>query len=326
MKKKVIIDCDPGVDDALALIFALHSPGLDVKAITAVNGNVPLAQGFENIKKILTLVGPRPKPLIAKGEEAPLKGRPVYAYAFHGKGGLGQSKLTQRPGVENWGTSPLHAGRLIPRLARRHPKEITLIALGPLTNLAWGLQEDPEGMAMLKDVVIMGGAVRTKGNVTPFAEFNIYVDPLAAARVLRAGWPLTLVPLDVTHRAFLTPGMMEEKVKPFHNPFSQFVGEVTGYRPSTRRFHRGRRFFYLHDPLAVGVALHPRLVKKERLSLAIETRKGKHYGQIKEREEETREHVPGDKKVDVCLEVDSEKFLKLFLPRVCSKGGRPHPA
>lgn len=202
--KKVIIDCDVGVDDALALILAFHSPELEVKAVTGVNGNVPLDQVFENIQKVLTLIRPEPKPLIARGADQPLKGKTIYAHSVHGKGGLGQAKIELKRGEEWWRLFPGHGVELITQLIRQHPNEITLIAVGPLTNLALALQKDLEDMKKLKEVVIMGGAVRTKGNITPYAEFNIFSDPLAARIVFESGLPITLVPLDVTHQVFFT--------------------------------------------------------------------------------------------------------------------------
>jgi len=305
--KKVMIDCDVGVDDALALILAFHSSELDLKAVTAVNGNVPVDKAFENIRKVLCLIRPRQKPIIAKGAGRPLKGEPVYAYSIHGKDGLGGAKFEREEGEEWWQIDPDPAYELFAEMARQYPNEVTLIATGPLTNLALGLQRDEEGMRRLKEVVIMGGAVRTGGNMTPDAEFNLFVDPLAARRVFESGLPITLVPLDVTHQVFLTPRVMEERVKPLRNAFAQFMTEATGYHSIVRRF-KGGKVFHLHDPLAVGVVLDPALVTTEQLSLDVDVQEGEHYGRISE--------VPGKPKIEVCLEVDSKRFLDLFLSRI----------
>ena len=305
MRQKAVIDCDAGVDDALALILAFHSPELEVEAVTAVNGNVPLDRVFENIQKVLSLIQPDDKPLIARGAEGPLQGKPVYAYSFHGKDGLGGAKLFQEAGKEYCQIFPGRADDLFLELANQHPGEIVLIATGPLTNVASGFQRDPGTMRGLKEVVIMGGAVRTRGNITPVAEFNFFVDPVAAKIVLGSGLPITLVPLDITHRVFLTPQIMEERVKPIDNPSSRFVVEATGYDPIKQRFRLMSGTFHLHDPLAVGVVIDRTIVKKEKLALQVETRGGEHYGQVLE--------VPGDPKIETCLEVNSEKFLELFL-------------
>ena len=308
MVKIVMIDCDVGVDDAFALILAFHSPELDVKAVTGVNGNVPVNQVFDNIQKVLTLIHPKHKPLIARGADRPLKGQTVYAYSVHGEDGLGGAKIDRREGEEWWQTFPGRADELITKTARKHPNKLTLIATGPLTNLALAVQKDLEGMRKLKEVVIMGGAIRTKGNITPYAEFNIFFDPLAAKIVFESGLPITLVPLDVTHQVFLTSQLIEERVKPINNSFSQFVTEATGYDSLPIGSVRGPNSIYLHDPLAVGVAINPDLVKKERLPIHVETKEGQHFGETSESAESPN--------IEVCLEVDTKRFLELFLSRL----------
>jgi purine nucleosidase len=305
--KKVIMDCDVGVDDALALILAFHSPELDVKAVTGVNGNVPLELVFQNIQKVLSLIRPDQKPLIARGADQPLKGKPIYAHSVHGQGGLGGAKISREEGKEWWQFYAGRADELITKMARQDPDDITLIATGPLTNLALAIKKDDEGMGKLKEIVIMGGAVRTGGNITPYAEFNVFSDSLAAKIVLESGLPITLVPLDVTHQVSLTPRSMEERVNPINNSFSRFVIEVTGYDSETHQF-RNRELIHLHDPLAVGVVIDPDLVKKEKLSLTVETQEGEHLGKIKE--------GSGDSESDVCLTVDAKGFLDLFISRL----------
>ena len=149
-----------------------------------------------------------------------------------------------------------------------------------------------------------------KGNVTPHAEFNIFVDPLAAKMVFESGLPITLVPLDVTHQVCLTPKVIEESVKPLNNLFSQFVVEATQYNSNTQRFLENSEVFYLHDPLAVGVAIDQDLVGMKRLSIDVNTREGEYYGQTKE--------VEGNLKINACLSVNSRTFLELFLSRLSS--------
>jgi purine nucleosidase len=307
MVKKVMIDCDTGVDDALALILAFHSPELEVKAITGVSGNVPVEKVFENIQKVLSLIQPKNKPLIAKGADQPLAGKPVYAYSVHGRDGLGGAKIDRQEKEDAWEFFSGRADELLVKMARRYPDEMSLIATAPLTNLALALQRDREGMGKLKQITIMGGAVRTGGNITPHAEFNIYSDPLAAKIVLASGLPITLVPLDVTHQVFLTFQWMSERVKPIDNSFSKFLIQATGYRSITHQFRNGE-LFYLHDPLAVGVVINPALVKKERLSMGVDVQKGEDYGKTSE--------VKEGPKVEVCLGVDARRFLELFVSRL----------
>jgi inosine-uridine nucleoside N-ribohydrolase len=305
--KKVLIDCDVGVDDALALILAFHSPELDVKAVTGVNGNVPLEKVFENIQKVLALIQPKNKPLIAKGADQPLKGKPVYAHSVHGQDGLGGAKIDRKGRKEWWQFYAGPADELIPKMARQYPDEVTLIAVGPLTNLALAIQKDPEGMRKLKEIVVMGGAVRTGGNTTPHAEFNIFSDPLAAKEVFGSKLSITLVPLDVTHQVSLTPQQMEQRVTPINTSFSKFAIEATGYDSSRHQF-RNKDLIHLHDPLAVGVVVDPELVKKGRLAISVETEEGEFYGR-------TFETCEGPN-IEVCLEVDAKGFLDFFLSRL----------
>jgi purine nucleosidase len=307
MAKKVIIDCDVGVDDALALILAFHSPEIEVKAVTGVNGNVPLETVFPNIQKVLSLIQPTNRLFIARGAEKPLKGETIHAHSVHGKTGLGEAKIDLKEGEDWWTLFPGHAHELITKTARQFPEELTLIAVGPLTNLALGIERDFEGMKRLKEIVIMGGAVRTSGNVTPYAEFNIYSDPLAAQIVFESGIPMTLVPLDVTHQVFLTPDLMEEQILPMDTPFANFLIDATGYDRLTHRF-RNRESIFLHDPLAIGVVIDPTLVETERLALKVETSQGEVWGR-------TTEVVDGPK-IDVCLKVDAGRFLELFVSRL----------
>jgi inosine-uridine nucleoside N-ribohydrolase len=302
-----MVDCDVGVDDALALILAFHSSELDVKAVTGVNGNVPLEQVFENIQKVLSLIQPKNKPLIAKGADQPLKGKPIYAHSVHGKDGLGGAKIDRKEGKEWWQSYAGPADELITKMARQYPDEMTLIAIGPLTNLALAIQKDPGGMRKLKEIVIMGGAVRTGGNITSHAEFNIFSDPLAANIVFGSQLLITLVPLDVTHQVSLTPEWMEQRVTPINNSFSKFAIEATGYESTLHQF-RNKELIHLHDPLAVGIVIDPDLVKKEKLSLTVETQEGEYFGKIVEGRRGSD--------MDVCLAVDATRFLELFLSRL----------
>jgi purine nucleosidase len=309
MEKKVIIDCDVGVDDALALILAFSSPELEVLGVTGVNGNVSLPKVMKNIEKVLTLIRPSNRPWVARGADRPLQGDPAHAESLHGEDGLGGVQIPPEEAGRWWQVFPGPAEKFIIKMARRYPAQITLIAIGPLTNLALALQKDTEAMGQFQEVVIMGGAVRTRGNITPHAEFNFYVDPLAAKQVLESGLPLTLVPLDATHQVPLTPEVMEKRVRPLGNHLSRFVVEATGYESGGGYFRGGRKAFYLHDPLAVGAVIDPELVRKEKLPVSVEVKEGEFYGKSYE--------IPGgEENIEVCLGVDRQKFLNLFLERL----------
>ncbi len=307
--KKVFIDCDPGIDDALALILAFHSPQLEVTGITGVNGNVSLEKVMINIKRVLTLIRPVRPPFLARGAEKPLRGEGLNGEFFHGEDGLGGSGIGLNPGEEWWNWFPGGAPELLIETFRRFPGEVTLIAIGPLTNLALALQKDSAGMRQVKEIVVMGGALREKGNITPYAEFNFYIDPTAAQIVLDSGIPIILVPLDATHQVALTPDFMDGRIKPISNAFSSFALEATGYDSRKKAFRGARKSFYLHDPLAVGAVVTPDVVSKENTAVQVTATEGEHFGRSIE--------VPNDQvphqRVEVCRTVHVEAFLDLFL-------------
>ena len=260
----LLIDTDPGVDDALALLLAWGCPQARVEAVTTVAGNVPLPVATRNLLRLLALRRPAPAPVLGIGADRPLARPLVTATAYHGEDGLGDvadwaaidEGLPWRPAVE-----------VILEHARREPP-VTLVALGPLTNLALALAADAGVMRRYPRVVAMGGAVDVPGNVTPTAEFNMHVDPDAAARVLAAGLPLDLVPLDATRRALLPRVDLEAALARRPGPLARAVAAFT-----ERSFHvdaaRGTAGMVMHDPLAVAAALDPTLVEWERACLAI---------------------------------------------------------
>ncbi len=312
MKKKVLIDCDPGIDDALALILAFHSPELEVIGITGVNGNVSLEKVMINIQRVLTLIRPEHPPLVARGAEKPLRGEGVNGEFFHGEDGLGGSGIKVNPGEEWWNSFPGSAPELLIETFGRFPGEVTLIAIGPLTNLALALEKDSGGMKKVKEIVVMGGALREKGNITPYAEFNFYIDPTAAQIVMDSGIPIILVPLDATHQVALTPDFMDRRIKPLSNMFSSFALAATGYNPDEKLFRGMRNFFYLHDPLAVGSVITPNMVRKENTAVRVTTSEGEQFGRSIEIPQDQAPH----QRVETCRKVDADRFLEIFLSRL----------
>jgi len=195
--QRIILDTDPGVDDAMAIFLALRSPELKVEAITAVSGNVPLSFTLPNALRLVEIAG-RPDVPVAGGAATPLVRRLVTAHYVHGNNGLGGVEFPE-PKLKAVAEP---AAELIHRVVHENPGEITIVAVGPLTNVATALKSDPGLAAKIKGIVVMGGSL-SGGNITPAAEFNFYVDPEAARMVFDAGVPLVMVGLDVTHKVLL---------------------------------------------------------------------------------------------------------------------------
>ena len=267
----VIIDCDPGIDDAIALLLALASPELEVLAVTTVAGNVPLARTTPNALRVLDLAGRSDVPLGA-GAARPLVHLPTAdADDTHGETGLDGSDLpppSREPGPEG-------AVDLIARLACERPGEVVLIAVGPLTNVALLAALRPEAFAALDRVVVMGGTAGA-GNMSPFAEFNVWFDPEAAARVLQGGQDLALVGLDVTHQAILT-GDDVEALAALPAIGSPVAGMLRFYMRKHVEWY-GREVVYQHDSLAVAHVIDPTILDVVRCHVAVDTSYGPSRG------------------------------------------------
>lgn len=325
MQKRVIIDTDPGVDDALAILLALLSPELKVEAITTVNGNVSLEQATKNAALLLDLLDPKPRPILARGAAKPLKKRAFRSQPIHGSNGLGDlHRLKNADGSRKYSDPELphhtpHATDVIFDLLTRYPGELSLIALGPLTNLAEALIADEKRLKGLQEVIIMGGAIRVPGNVTPAAEFNIFVDPHAAHRVFKSGLPVTLVPLDVTQKVCLESKEIENLAQAMGPPLGVFLSDCTSQAMEHMVRLKGVAGVYLHDPLAVGVAIRPSLVKTAPLSVDVETRRGITQGMTLADLRAIRDDLKQPPNIHVALEVAAKQFLSLFKERLCPR-------
>jgi inosine-uridine nucleoside N-ribohydrolase len=323
MQKRVIIDTDPGVDDALAIALALRSPELKVEAITTVNGNVPLEQATKNAALVLDLMNPEPRPILARGAARPLKKRPCRAQSLHGSDGLGDLDLLKNPdGSRRYADAQLSghipvAAELILDLLERYPDELTLITLGPLTTLAEAIAADEKRIKRLREVIIMGGAIRVSGNITPAAEFNIFVDPHAARRVFTSGLPIKLVPLDVTEKVCLQSGEIQALAREMGTPLGTFLSDSTSKAVAHLQQIRGVAGIFLHDPLAVGVVIRPSIVKITPLHVDVETRSGITQGMTLADLRAIRDDLKQPPNAHVALEVDAQKFLWLFKERLC---------
>lgn len=265
--RRIIIDTDPGQDDAVAILFALACPeALDVLAITCVAGNVPLERTTLNARRICELAGRSDLPVHA-GCDRPIGRDLVTAEHVHGRSGLDGPDLPDplMPVEE------AHAVDLIIDTLRRLPKgSVTLVAIGPLTNIARAFTIAPDIIERVQEIVLMGGAYAAHGNVTPVAEFNIHVDPEAARIVVHAGVPLVMLPLDVTHKALVTRAR-NAAFRALGTPVGRAVADLTGFFGRYNAERHGAEGAPLHDPCTIGWLLRPDLFSARRVNVEIET-------------------------------------------------------
>jgi inosine-uridine nucleoside N-ribohydrolase len=261
---RVIIDTDPGVDDALALLLAMRSPELQIEGITPVAGNVPLDLTLPNALRMVEIAGRTDIP-VAVGAKAPLLRRLVTAAYAHGENGLGGAVFPE-PKTKPVATP---AAEFIRQTVRKYPGEVTLLTIGPLTNIATALNEDAELAGMVRSLVMMGGSL-SGGNITPAAEFNIYVDPEAARIVFQSGIPITMVGLDVTRKTSLTEDHVHI-LEAGQNAVSQAAAKVAR---NAIEHNRQQGFLVgpnMHDSLAIAGFLDPSLLKLKDYYVDVET-------------------------------------------------------
>jgi purine nucleosidase len=265
MTQKIIIDTDPGQDDAVAILLALASPELEVLGVTAVAGNVPLALTQRNARVVVELAGAT-VPVFA-GADRPLRRALVTAEHVHGKTGLDGADLPDP-------ARPLADGHavdfIIDTLRREAPGTVTLCPLGPLTNIAAAFQRAPDIIGRVQRIVLMGGAYFEVGNITPAAEFNIYVDPEAADIVMQSGCRIVIVPLDVTHKA-LTSAAWIAQMRGLGNRAGAVVAGWTDFFERFDVAKYGHAGAPLHDPCVIAYLLDPALFSGREVNVAIET-------------------------------------------------------
>lgn len=267
MTAKIIIDTDPGQDDAVAILLALASPDeIAVLGITTVAGNVPLALTEKNARIICELAG-RPDIAVFAGCDRPLVQPLVTAEHVHGKTGLDGIALPDP-------TMPLQAAHavdfIIDTLRAEPSGSVTLCPLGPLTNIATAFTRAPDIMARVKEIVLMGGAYFEVGNITPAAEFNIYVDPEAAEIVFQSGVPLVVMPLDVTHKVLTTRPRIDA-IRAIGSPVAHAVASWTDFFERFDMAKYGAEGAPLHDPCVIAYLLAPGLFTGRHINVEIET-------------------------------------------------------
>ncbi len=300
--KKVIIDVDTGIDDAIGILLAEKSGQADILGITTVNGNTSLEQATINTRKVTKLLG-RDDLKVVQGAARPLLREPFFEVSVHGNDGIGGALKEMEVEIRDEGFAP----DFIIEQAKKYPGEITVILLAPLTNMALAIRKEPRLKDLLKELVIMGGAVDLPGNITPAAEYNMYIDPEAAKIVLHSGIPITMVGLDVTSNTLLTKKDVAAIKK---GPIHDFVAESTVHYMNHYLQRNGFEACSMHDPLAVGVALDRTLVKTEKYFVDIETKSelcdGKTVCDFKN-------YYQREPNVNVCMEVDGARFIETLV-------------
>ncbi|HEU5230717.1 MAG TPA: nucleoside hydrolase [Ktedonobacteraceae bacterium] len=263
MKHKIILDCDPGHDDAIAILLAGHHPQIELLAITTVAGNQSVDKTTLNALKICSLAGLRSIP-IARGMERPLVIPAQHAPDIHGESGLDGPDIPA-PDIE-----PInrHAVDLIIELLLRSDGDITLVATGPLTNIAMAIRREPAILPKIRGISLMGGAIGL-GNVTSAAEFNIYVDPHAAAIVFACGRPITMCPLEVTHQAQATEAVIA-RLRSTQRPVPTFAAELLTFFAENYRKVFGFSAAPVHDPCAVAAVVDPTIIHSKPVRVEIE--------------------------------------------------------
>ena len=322
--RRVIIDTDPGVDDAMAILLALNSPELKVEALSVVSGNVEAWQGLENALKLVSLAGRCDVP-VTGGAQHPLNQKLITAQFWHGKNGLAGVELPASKCKADSRFGP----DLIIELVHKYPYEITLIPIGPLTNIALAVSKDPSIVPLVKDIVIMGGSI-SGGNVNGAAEANIYGDPEAASIVFNAGWMVTMIGSDVGERTLITRKYLAD-LQALHGPESDFVAKLADFY-LTRSEKSGYAGAAMYDPLAVGTVIDPTLVTLKDMHVDVETKGEFTRGETVANRMGSNENnvLHGDHyeiegvielkaNARVCLASDADRFLQLFISRIKGK-------
>ena len=263
---KVIIDTDPGQDDAAAIMLALASPEIDLLGLTVVAGNVPLALTARNARIICEMCG-RTDIKVFAGAAGPLHGAQITAEHAHGKTGLDGPDLFE----PSFPLQDRHAvDFIVETIMTELPGTITLCAIGPLTNIALALQKDPAIAGRLKQIVLMGGGYFAQGNITPSAEFNIYADPVAAAITFACGAPLTMMPLDVTQKVLATKARTD-RIRAVGNRAARALTEMLRFYERFNAEKYGTDGAPLHDPTTIAWLLDPDLFAGRMCNVEVET-------------------------------------------------------
>ena len=311
MRQPIVLDCDPGHDDALAILLAAAAPSLELVAITTVAGNQSLDKTALNARRICSVAGIAGVP-VAAGCDAPLLRRRIASPEIHGESGLDGPAF----GVPTVPLDPRHGVDVILEASRTH-RGLVLVATGPLTNVATALARDPSLARRLQRVVLMGGAIGL-GNVTPAAEFNIGADAEAARAVFESGVPITMVPLETTHRALATPAVIQ-RIAALEFPLAHICVELLEFFADTYRRVFGFASPAVHDPCAVAWLIDPSMVPARRMRVDIETNAEFSYGRTICDVYNVTGRTPN---ADVAVDLEVDRFWDLMIGALASYAER----
>lgn len=304
--RRIILDTDPGIDDALAILLAVASPEIDLAAVSVTGGNCPMAQGVRNARAVLHTA--RSSVPVIPGVALPLIRPPFTAPETHGDAGLGNARLPDPPGE----LPPDHAVDFLVREIMTAPEPITLVAVAPLTNVALAIRREPRLAERLHQVIVMGGAIDVPGNTTPLAEFNIYVDPHAAHVVLHSGLPLTLVPWDITSKVLLTQAHVD-RLLAISSPVTRLIADATSFYIDFHREYFGYAGCSINDPCAVALAFRPELAETEAVYVDVEIAGERSMGKTMADVSKVWGEPPN---VQLVRSFDADSFMALFLRRM----------
>jgi len=305
---RIIFDTDPGVDDSMAILLAFQSPEIQIEGLTTVFGNTGTEITTQNALRLVELAG-HPEVPVAAGARKPLL-RPFEGdgWVVHGRNGLGEVEFPPPKGQPD----PRPAAQFLVETVMANPGEITIVAVGPLTNLALAVSIEPRIAQHVKQVVLMGGTASVPGNVSPVAEANIHNDPEAAHIVFNAGWPLVMVGLDVTTKTIMSPEYMQQ-LRSAHNRYTDFIYAITRHYANFYQTTRGVAGFHVHDSSAVAYVIDPTLFTTRHVYVDVEYHSPFHQGQTVADWNGRREREPNTL---VCVDVDSPRFLELYRRRL----------
>ena len=305
--KRILFDTDPGIDDSLAILLALASPELSVEGVSVVHGNCSVDQALTNALSVLELAHAANIP-VARGFSLPLVQPSLLAPETHGSAGLGYARL---PAPKVKAVAQHSVDFLIDKITTA-PSEITLVCIGPLTNVAVALRKEPRIIHDVKEVIIMGGAVRHQGNTTPLAEFNVYVDPHAAHMVYHSGMPITLVPLDVTYQCALTHTDVDRLLQ-IDSPITRFIADSTRFYMEYHDQYQKIEGCIINDPLALALAFAPQLCDYEEHYVDVDVSGGVSMGKTFA---DFYKATAKPANMKVALGVRARDFIELFVQRM----------